>query len=75
VISGITTPSVSFTLFYGTNISGTGTTIVAITNNSTTTVTNTTSFTNATIPSGNYIWLSVTAISGVPQELGATLEF
>jgi hypothetical protein len=38
-------------------------------------VTNTTTFTNATVPSGNYIWLSVTATSGVPQELGATLVF
>jgi hypothetical protein len=75
VLAGTTTPSVSFTLFYGTNISAAGTTIVAITNNSTTTVTNTTTFTNSTVPAGNYIWLSVTAISGVPQELGATLQF
>jgi hypothetical protein len=74
VVTG-TTPSVTFSLLYGTNLTTSGTTIVSITNNTTTSVTNTTSFTNATIPAGNYIWLDVTAATGVPQELGATLIY
>jgi hypothetical protein len=75
VISGASTPSVTFDLRYGTDINAAGTLIVTITNNTTNAITNTTTFTNATIPSGNYIWLEVTAVSGVPQEFGATLIY
>jgi hypothetical protein len=75
VIAGTTTPSATYDLRYGTDLSAAGTLIVSITTSSTTTVTNTTTFTNSTVPAGNYIWLSVTAISGVPQELGATLIY
>ena len=30
---------------------------------------------SVSVPSGNYIWLSLTSTSGVPQELGATLIY
>jgi hypothetical protein len=62
--TGLSTPSVTPKLFYGTNISAAGTAIVtspsAVTSYST--VTYVTSFNNGTIPPLNMIWLNFSAV-------------
>lgn len=70
-------PSVSYSLRFAPNRSSTGTEVVSggILCSDTSTGNVTTSFSNATIPAGNYLWLKVTAISGTVDEFSVTLSF
>lgn len=75
--SGTNTPSVTFNIRHGSDISLTGTALVT----GGTTVTNTTnglavsSFNNATIAANSFVWLDVTAVSGTVPGLSVSLEF
>lgn len=77
VISGASSPSITFYLKYSTDISSAGTDIVTggIICSNTTTGVSTTSFTNATIPAGNFLWLTTGAISGTLTMFHATTIF
>jgi hypothetical protein len=72
-----TTPSVTFSIRYSTDVSGSGTEVVAsgITCTSTTTGLSTTSFTNGSIPANNFVWLTTSAVSGSVNTLHVTLLF
>jgi len=76
VLSGGTSPSVSFSLRHGADVSAAGTvaTTDPITVNSTTTGSASTSFQSPTIPSGHWLWLQVTAASGSPLGLTVSIE-
>lgn len=75
VLSGGTTPSVSFSLRHGTDVSATGTAATAdpITITSTTTGNAITSIPYPEIPAGDWLWLQVTAASGAPLGLLVSL--
>ena len=77
VLSGGTSPSVSFSLRHGADISATGTAVTTdpITVTSTTTGQAIDSFQSAQIPLEHWLWLEVTAISGVPQALTVAVQF
>ncbi len=70
------TPSCTFSIRYGTDVSGAGTEVVTggIATTSTTTGDSTTAFTNATLPAGNFVWITTTATSGTIPALSVTLE-
>jgi len=72
-----TSPSVTFSIRYGTDISAAGTEVVTsgITCTNTTTGLSTTSFNNATVPSNNFVWLTTSAISGTVTQLAVSLIF
>lgn len=69
--------SVTFTINYGTDVSGAGTSTTAsgIVCNSTTTGVSTTTFSNATIPANNFVWLLTSAVSGTVNTLHVSLIF
>jgi hypothetical protein len=71
VLSGGTSPSVSFSLRHGADVSAAGTAVTTdpITVSSTTTGTMITSLQSPTIPSGHWLWLEVSAASGSPADL------
>ena len=76
VLRGSSTPSATFTVKYGSDRStGTAVTASAITVTSVTTGLATTSFSSATIPAGNFVWIEVSAVSGTVDELSVTLQF
>lgn len=72
-----TTPSVTWTVRYGTDRSATGT--EAVTGGTTTTSqtagSEVTKFDNGTVPAGNWVWLETTAVSGTVQELAVSLRY
>jgi len=70
-----TTPSVTWSIRYGTDRSGAGTEVVTggTTTTNTTTGESVTTFNNATIPAGNYVWLETTATSGTVDAMALTL--
>lgn len=74
---GSSTPSVTFSIRYGSDVSAAGTEVVTsgITVTSATTGSSTTSFTNATIPAGNFMWITTSAKSGTVPALHVTVEF
>ena len=76
VLTGGTSPSVSFSLRHGADVSAAGTaaTTDPITVTSTTTGSASASFQSPTIPSGHWLWLQVTAASGSPQGLTVSIE-
>ncbi len=76
VLTGGTSPSVSFSLRHGADVSAAGTaaTTDPITVTSTTTGSASTSFQSPTIPAGHWLWLQVTAASGSPLGLTASIE-
>ena len=76
VLSGGTSPSVSFSLRHGADVSATGTaaTTDPITVTSTTSGTASTSFQSPEIPAGHWLWLVVTAASGSPTGLSVSIE-
>ena len=76
VLSGGTSPSVSFSLRQGADVSAAGTaaTTDPIMVTSTTTGSASASFQSPTIPSGHWLWLQVTAASGSPQGLTVSIE-
>jgi hypothetical protein len=76
VLTGGSSPSVSFSLRHGADVSAAGTaaTTDAITTASTTSGTATTSFQSPNIPAGHWLWLQVTAASGSPAGLTVSIE-
>jgi hypothetical protein len=72
---GTSTPSVSFTIRHGADVSATGTALITAgtTVTSTTSGTSVTSFNSAAVSSGHLIWLDVTAKSGTVPMLHVTL--
>ena len=72
-----TSPSITFSIRYGTDISAAGTEVVTggITCTNTTTGVSTTSFNNATVPIDNFVWLITTAASGTVTQLAVSLLF
>ena len=76
VVKG-TTPSVTWTVRFGSDRSATGTEVVTggTTTTSTTTGSQVTSFNNANIPAGSWIWLETTAQSGTVTEINVTVKY
>ena len=76
VLSGGTSPSVSFSLRHGADVSAAGTvaTTDPITVTSTTTGSASTSFQSPIFPAGHWLWLQVTAASGNPLGLTVSIE-
>lgn len=76
VVSG-TSPSVTFSIRYGSDFSAAGTEVVTsgITCTNTTTGLSTTSFNNASITANNFVWLTTSAISGTVTALNVTVVF
>jgi hypothetical protein len=72
-----TSPSVTFSIRYGTDHSAAGTEVVTsgITVTNTTTGLSTTSFNNATVPVDNFVWLTTSATSGTVTQLAVSLIF
>lgn len=70
-------PSVSYSLRYAPNRSATGTEVVSggLLCSDTSTGDVTTTFDNATLPAGSFLWLKVTAMSGTVDEFSVTLSF
>jgi hypothetical protein len=71
------TPSVTFSIRYGSDISASGTEVVTggITCTNTTTGLSTTSFNNATVPADRFVWLTTSATSGTVTQLAVSLIF
>ena len=76
VLTGGTSPSVSFSLRHGADVSAAGTaaTTDPITVTSTTTGSASTSFQSPIFPAGHWLWLEVTAASGNPLGLTVSIE-
>ena len=72
-----TSPSVTFSIRYGTDTSAAGTEVVTggVTCTNTTTGVSTTSFNNATVPANNFVWLTTSAVSGTVTQLAVSLLF
>jgi hypothetical protein len=70
-------PSVTFDVKFGSDVSAAGTDVVTagITTTNVSTGTSTTSFDNAVIPANSFVWVEVTAKSGTVPLLHVTLEF
>lgn len=77
VLIGSNTPSVTFSVRYGTDISAAGTEVVTsgITVTSTTTGLSTTSFNSASISANNFVWLTTSAKSGTVDALSVSVTF
>lgn len=75
VLRGSSTPSVTFSIRYGTDRSAAGTEVVTsgITCTNTTSGLSTNTFNNGTIPANNYVWITVSAVSGTVTELNVTI--
>jgi hypothetical protein len=75
--AGSATPSASFNVRYGSDVSAAGTAVTAsaITTTSISTGTSTTTFSSATISAGSFVWVAMTAVSGTVPALSITLEF
>jgi hypothetical protein len=71
VLSDGTSPSVSFSLRHGADVSAAGTAVTteSISASSTTTGIAITSFQNADVAAGHWLWLEVTAVAGSPAGL------
>ena len=76
VLSGGTSPSVSYLLRHGADVSAAGTAITTdpLTATSTTTGSANTSFQVPDIPAGHWLWLQVTSVSGSPAGLTVSIE-
>jgi len=72
-----TSPSVTFSLRFGTDVSGSGTEVVTsgITVTNTTTGLSTTSFNNAAIAADRFVWLTTSATSGTVTALHVSVTF
>lgn len=77
VLIGSSSPSVTFSVRYGSDISGLGTEVVSggIVCTSTTTGLGTTMFSNGMIPANNFVWLTTSAVSGNVNALHVTMTF
>ena len=76
VLTGGTSPSISFSLRHGADVSAAGTAVTTdpITTASTTSGTASTNFQDPAIPEGQWLWLEVTAASGSPTGLTVSIE-
>lgn len=77
VLNGSSTPSVTWTIRFNSDRSAAGTEVVTsgTTTTSTTTGSEVTSFNDATIPAGNWVWLETTAQSGTVDALNVTITY
>jgi hypothetical protein len=77
VLRGSSTPSVTWTIRHSTDRSAAGNEVVTsgTTTTSTTTGSEVTSFNDATIPAGSFVWLETSAQSGTVDELNVIIEF
>jgi hypothetical protein len=77
VLSGGTSPAVSFSLRHGSDIaqSGTAVTTEPLSVSSTTTGTTFSSFQNPAVLAEHWLWLEITASSGSPQALTVSVQF
>jgi hypothetical protein len=77
VLQGSSSPSVTFSIRFGTDVSASGTEVVTSgsTVTSTTTGLSVTSFNNASIPAGRWVWFTTTALSGTVTSINVSLEF
>lgn len=76
VVTG-TTPSVTFSIRYGSDFSLAGTEVVTggITTTNTTTGLSTTTFNSASIAANNYVWITTTATSGTVNSINVTVQY
>lgn len=74
---GTSTPSLTYNVRYGSDVSATGTAVTTLANTVTNVSTGTaiTTFSNGTISAGSFVWVEVTVISGSIPALSLTLEF
>ena len=72
-----TTPSVSFSIRYGPDFSAVGTAIrvAGMTSSSTSSGDSWSSFDNAVVPAGSWLWIVVEAVNGTALSLHASLRF
>jgi hypothetical protein len=77
VLSGGTSPSVSFSLRHGADVSTAGTAVTTepITASSTTTGFVVSNFQAAAISAEHWLWLDVISLSGAPQSLTVVVQF
>jgi hypothetical protein len=77
ILQGSSTPSVTFSIRYGTDMSGAGTEVVTsgITVTNVTTGTATTSFNSASIPANNFVWITTSAQSGTVTALQVSVIY
>lgn len=77
VLRGSSTPSVTWTIRHDSDRSATGNEVVTsgTTTTSTTNGSSVTSFNDATIPAGSWVWLETTAQSGTVDELGLSIRY
>lgn len=77
VLRGNSTPSVTWTIRHNSDRSAVGNEVVTsgTTTTSTSTGSEVTSFNDATIPAGSWVWLETTAQSGTVDEINITIEF
>lgn len=76
VLSGDTSPSASFSLSHGADVSAAGTAVATdpLSVTSTTAGNAITNFAIPDIPAGHWLWLQLTAVSGSPQALTVSIE-
>jgi hypothetical protein len=76
VLSGGTSPSVSLSLRHGADVSAAGTAVATdpLSVTSTTAGNAITNFAIPDIPAGHWLWLQLTAVSGLPQALTVSIE-
>ena len=72
-----TTPSVSFSIRYGADFSAAGTAIrlAGMTSSNTSNGDSWSSFDNAVVPAGSWLWIVVEAVSGTALSLHVSLRF
>jgi hypothetical protein len=70
-------PSATFSIRHGTDVSGSGTEVVTggITVTNTTTGLSTTSFNSGTVPANSWVWLTTSATGGTVDALNVSLVF
>jgi hypothetical protein len=77
VLTGGTSPSVSFSLRHGADVSAAGTAVTStpMTVSSTTTGATTTNLLNPQLPGEHWLWLEITSVSGSPAALSVVVVF
>lgn len=74
LVAGIT-PAVGYEVRYASNRTASGTVAISPTIATNTTVGSGATVQNMPIPSGSYVWVNVTSVSGVPSEFNLSLSF
>lgn len=76
VVSG-TSPSATFTIYTGSDRSGTGNTVMqsGIVCTNTTSGNVQTSFSNSSVQANSFVWITVTAVSGTVNDINVSLRF